>query len=52
MGDHVEVVRYLLDQGADPEIRDLNWDSAPGQWAGYFAGREMAELLAEDADEE
>ena len=46
-GDQPHIVRRLLAAGADVTIHDLNWDSAPGQWAGYFAGKEIIDLLTE-----
>ena len=50
-GDRAHIVRRLLEVGADPSIHDLNWDSKPGDWAGYFAGKEVADLLAEVGDD-
>jgi hypothetical protein len=39
---HVEVVRFLLDNGADPSIRDAN-----GQNAEYYAGNELVQQVLE-----
>lgn len=39
--------RFLLDRGADPEIRDGNHHSTPAGWARYCKQDRTAELLAE-----
>ena len=45
---HVDMVRLLLEAGADRSIKDRNNDSSPGNWAGYFGNREIVDLLGED----
>ena len=50
--DRWAVVRWLLDRGADPTARDLNYESTPATWARYGRGsEEMVEFLraAEEA---
>jgi ankyrin repeat protein len=41
----VELVRLLLDLGADPHIRDHRFDGTPLDWARHFAQPETAALL-------
>lgn len=42
---HVDVVRTLLDAGADPAIKDSRFDSDPLGWAQHFDKREVVRLL-------
>jgi quinoprotein glucose dehydrogenase len=49
-GRHVEAVRLLVEHGADPTIPDANWNSSPGNWAGYYDVREILEIFDRMAD--
>ena len=42
---HVEVVRLLLDAGADPRIRDSKHDGDAFGWAEFFKKPEIVQLL-------
>nr|WP_042183483.1 ankyrin repeat domain-containing protein [Kibdelosporangium sp. MJ126-NF4]CEL15546.1 FOG: Ankyrin repeat [Kibdelosporangium sp. MJ126-NF4]CTQ98212.1 FOG: Ankyrin repeat [Kibdelosporangium sp. MJ126-NF4] len=42
----VEMVRLLLDLGADPTIRDGRFDGDAMSWAEHFGRTEIAEMLA------
>jgi hypothetical protein len=44
---HTEIVRLLLDAGADPGIRDSVHDSDPLGWAEFFRQPEAVRLLKE-----
>jgi ankyrin repeat protein len=46
---HAEVVRALLDAGADPTIRDSRHDSNALGWAEFFKKPEIVELLRDRA---
>jgi ankyrin repeat protein len=41
----VEVIKALLDGGADPTVRDALYDSTPAGWAEHEGQREALELL-------
>lgn len=42
---HAEVVRLLLDAGADPSIHDSKHDSDPAGWADHFGRPEIVTML-------
>ena len=42
---HVELVRELLEQGADPTLRDANYDADPLGWAEHVEQEATAEVL-------
>jgi ankyrin repeat protein len=42
---HPEVVRLLLDAGADPRIRDTKHDGDAFGWAEFFKKPEIVRLL-------
>ena len=44
---HVEVVRLLLDAGADPRIRDSKHDGDAFGWAEFFKKPEIVQLLTD-----
>jgi ankyrin repeat protein len=46
---HVEVVRALLDAGADPKIRDSRHDGDAVGWADFFKKPEIVQLLRDRA---
>lgn len=43
--DHVEMVRLLLEGGADPTIEDALYHSTPAGWAAHFGSARAQELL-------
>ena len=43
--DDLEVVAWLLDNGADPSIRDAQFEATPLAWAGHLGRPRCAELL-------
>jgi ankyrin repeat protein len=45
MRGNLEVIRLLLDHGADPGVRDVGYDATPAGWADHFGKREAKELL-------
>jgi hypothetical protein len=45
MRGNLEVIRLLLDHGADPGVRDVGYDATPAGWADHFGQREAKELL-------
>ncbi|HKR08204.1 MAG TPA: ankyrin repeat domain-containing protein [Gemmatimonadaceae bacterium] len=45
LGNHAEVVRALLDAGADPTIRDNMHDSDALGWATFFRRNEIVDLI-------
>jgi ankyrin repeat protein len=47
MQGHVEIVRILLQAGADPGIRDSTHDSNPLGWAEFFHRPDVVETLKE-----
>jgi len=44
-GGMAEMMDYLLENGADPTIKDLRSDSTPAVWARHLNEREIAEIL-------
>lgn len=44
-GNHVEMIKLLLQLGADPSIRDGSHNGTPLDWAEYNQQREAAEYL-------
>lgn len=42
---HAEMVRVLLDAGADPAIRDSEHNGDPADWAEYFKQPDIAQIL-------
>ncbi|HSO68925.1 MAG TPA: ankyrin repeat domain-containing protein, partial [Arachnia sp.] len=44
----LEIVRLLLDHGADRELRDAQFGIAPGVWADHFGHAELAAYLLGD----
>jgi ankyrin repeat protein len=44
--DHVEMVRLLLERGADPTIDDALYHSTPTGWASHFGSARAQKLLA------
>ena len=46
MQGHVDVVRLLLQAGADPSIRDSKHDSDAIGWAEFFKRREIVRILS------
>ncbi len=45
LGGHTEIVRVLLDGGADPGIRDSKHESDALGWAGFFRRSEIVQML-------
>ena len=45
VGGHDELVRYLVDRGADLQRKDRIYDATPKGWARYFKREETAALL-------
>jgi len=43
---HLPVIRILLDAGADPAIRDTNYEATPANWAGHNSQDEAQALLS------
>ncbi|MEU0885747.1 ankyrin repeat domain-containing protein [Lentzea sp. NPDC005914] len=43
---HLEIIRILLDAGADRTITDSNYDSTPANWAGHNSQRDAQALLS------
>jgi ankyrin repeat protein len=41
----MEVIRLLVEHGADPDIRDSGYDATPGGWAEHFGKTEAHEYL-------
>ena len=41
----LEMVRLLLELGADPSLKDCRFDAPPVQWAEHFGRTEVVELL-------
>ncbi|MEO8452006.1 MAG: ankyrin repeat domain-containing protein [Gemmatimonadota bacterium] len=44
-GGHGEIVRLLLQAGADPHIRDSKHDGDALGWARHFGQKDVAELI-------
>jgi len=44
-GERLEMVRFLLERGADPSIPDNNWDREPKRWAKWGGNQEIIDLL-------
>jgi ankyrin repeat protein len=45
MGGHLEMAKLLIDLGADPSIRDTEFNAHPSGWAEYSEKTEVAEYL-------
>jgi ankyrin repeat protein len=45
MRGNLEVIRLLLDHGADPDVRDAGYDATPAGWAEHHGQREAKDLL-------
>jgi len=45
LGDHAEVVRVLLQAGANPRIRDSKHDSDAAGWAEFFRRADIVDIL-------
>jgi ankyrin repeat protein len=41
-----EMVRLLLELGADPTLKDCRFDAVPAQWAEHFGHHQVVELLS------
>ncbi|CAN5396688.1 hypothetical protein BH09VER1_BH09VER1_08590 [soil metagenome] len=44
---HLELCDWLLKRGADPTIRDSQWEGTPAGWAHYNKHPELSEFLKE-----
>lgn len=44
---HPEMVRFLIDSGADPTLGDQTHDATPLDWAKHHDLSEMEEILAD-----
>jgi ankyrin repeat protein len=51
MVNHAEVVRVLLDAGADPRIRDSRHDSDAVGWAEFFHRTDIVRMLRDSIGE-
>jgi len=51
MEGHTEVVRRLLDAGADPRIRDSQHDSDAVGWAEFFKRPDIVEMLTRQIED-
>ena len=49
LGNHAEVVRSLLQAGADPRIRDSKHDSDAMGWAEFFQRSEIVRIIRASA---
>ena len=49
--NHPDIARYLLEQGADPKVRDLN-GSRPGNLANMTMAHSLVELMFEHSKED
>jgi ankyrin repeat protein len=45
LAGHTDVVRLLLNAGADPDIHDSMHDSDAMAWAEFFQRRDIVEIL-------
>jgi ankyrin repeat protein len=45
MTGHLEMVKLLIELGADPLIRDTEFNAFPREWAQYSEKTEVAEYL-------
>jgi hypothetical protein len=45
MVDHADVVRVLLDAGADPRIRDSRHESDAVGWAEFFRRTDILQMF-------
>ena len=45
-----EMVRFLLKRGADPNVRDNNWDDTPLDWAEWGGNEEIIQMLRQAAN--
>jgi hypothetical protein len=43
--DHVEMAKLLLHHGADANIEDAIYHSAPAGWADHFGSKRVHQLL-------
>ena len=52
--EDVELIRYLLEKGADTTIGDARWDETSYDWAGYYENDAVREVLkaASNTEEE
>lgn len=41
----VEMVTFLLESGADPTVKDLNWEATPAGWARHSNEPEIVQIL-------
>jgi ankyrin repeat protein len=47
--DQSDMARFLLEKGADPTIRDPNYDSTPLGWAIYHGNDAVRQILEEQS---
>ena len=45
LANHPEIVRRLVDAGADRTVRDSQFDATPREWAEHFGHAEITALL-------
>jgi ankyrin repeat protein len=46
MRGNLDIIRLLLEHGADPNVRDVGYKATPAGWAEHFGKTEAARLLA------
>jgi ankyrin repeat protein len=51
MVHHTDIVRALLDAGADASIRDSQFDSDAIGWAEFFRRTDIAQMLRDSKEE-
>jgi ankyrin repeat protein len=51
MEHHTDIVRALLDAGADPSIRDSKFDSDAIGWAEFFRRTDIVQMLRDFREE-
>jgi ankyrin repeat protein len=51
MEHHPDIVRALLDAGADPSIRDSKFDSDAIGWAEFFRRTDIVQMLRDSKEE-